>query len=79
MAIDGATRIYAVIGDPITAVRPPEWFNTLFERRRVNAVLVPLHVAREDLAAAFHGLRAIRNLGGLVWSPCRTRARCARC
>jgi shikimate dehydrogenase len=64
--IDGATRIYAVIGDPIAAVRSPEWFNTLFERRRVNAVLVPLHVAREDLAAAFHGLRAIRNLDGLV-------------
>ncbi len=32
MHIDGTTRVYAVIGDPVTAVRSPEWFNTLFEK-----------------------------------------------
>ena len=66
MNIDGTTRVYAVIGDPVSAVRSPEWFNTLFEKNGVNAVLIPLQVGREDLAAAFTGLKTMRNLDGLV-------------
>ncbi len=66
MNIDGNTRIYAVIGDPVSAVRSPEWFNTLFDKNGVNAVLIPLQVGRDDLAAAFAGLRTMRNVDGLV-------------
>jgi len=66
MSIEGATRIYAVIGDPITAVRSPEWFNALFARHGTNAVLIPLQVARDDLEPAFCGLKAMRNVDGVV-------------
>lgn len=66
MTIDGTTRVYAVIGDPVNAVRSPEWFNTLFEKHGVNAVLIPLHVGRDDLATAFAGLKTMRNLDGVV-------------
>jgi shikimate dehydrogenase len=64
--IDGATRLYAILGDPISAVRSPEVFNTMFARRGVNAVLVPIHVAAEDLESAWAGLVSLRNLCGLV-------------
>lgn len=76
MNIDGTTRIYAVIGDPISAVRSPEWFNTLFEKNGVNAVLIPLQVGRDDLAAAFAGLRTMRNLDGLVVTMPHKAAMC---
>ncbi|UCH48148.1 MAG: shikimate dehydrogenase [Betaproteobacteria bacterium] len=66
MVIDGNTRVYAVIGDPVSAVRSPEWFNMLFDKNGVNAVLIPLQVGRDDLAAAFAGLKTMRNLDGLV-------------
>ena len=33
MQIDGATRLYAIIGDPVSAVRSPEVFNAMFKRR----------------------------------------------
>jgi shikimate dehydrogenase len=66
MNIDGTTRVYAVVGDPVSAVRSPEWFNSLFEKNGVNAVLIPLQVGREDLATAFAGLKTMRNLDGLV-------------
>ncbi len=66
MVIDGTTRVYAVIGDPVSAVRSPEWFNSLFEKNGVNAVLIPLQVGRDDLATAFAGLKTMRNLDGLV-------------
>ena len=77
MTIDGTTRVYAVIGDPVTAVRSPEWFNTLFDRNGVNAVLIPLQVQRDDLATAFAGLKTMRNLDGLVVTMPHKNAMCA--
>jgi shikimate dehydrogenase len=72
--IDGATRLYGIVGDPVSAVRSPEVFNTMFARSGVNAVLVPLHVAADELESAWAGLSAIRNLCGLVITmPHKTR------
>lgn len=76
MHIDGTTRVYAVIGDPVTAVRSPEWFNTLFDRNGVNAVLIPLLVRRGDLATAFAGLKTMGNLDGLVVTMPHKNAMC---
>ena len=76
MNIDGTTRVYAVIGDPVTAVRLPEWFNTLFDKSGVNAVLIPLQVHREDLVTAFAGLKTMRNLDGLVVTMPHKNAMC---
>ena len=77
MSIDGTTRIYAVIGDPVSAVRSPEWFNTLFDKSDLNAVLIPLLVQRDDLATAFAGLKTMRNLDGLVVTMPHKNAMCA--
>ncbi len=76
MHIDGNTRVYAVIGDPVTAVRSPEWFNTLFDRSGVNAVLIALQVKRGDLAEVFSGLKRIGNLDGLVVTMPHKNAMC---
>ena len=76
MLIDGTTRVYAVIGDPVTAVRSPEWFNTLFDKNGVNAVLIPFQVRRGDLATAFAGLKTMGNLDGLVVTMPHKNAMC---
>lgn len=64
--IDGSTKLYVIIGDPISAVRTPGVFNEMFVRQNTNTVLVPLHVPAEQLDAAWAGLKAIRNLHGVV-------------
>ena len=64
--IDGSTRLFGIIGDPISAVRSPQVFNAMFTRQDVNAVIVPLHVGAAGLAAAWAGLKAMRNLEGVV-------------
>jgi shikimate dehydrogenase len=64
--IDGGTKLYVIIGDPISAVRTPSVFNEMFARQNINAVLVPLHVAAEHLDAVWTGLKAMRNLHGVV-------------
>lgn len=64
--IDGATRLFAIIGDPIFAVRSPAVFNSMFARQGINAVVVPLRVAANDLDAAWEGIQRMRNLEGLI-------------
>lgn len=64
--IDGSTRLYGIIGDPVSAVRSPEVFNAMFARQGIDAVMVALHVGAVDLATAWAGLKTLRNLAGLV-------------
>lgn len=64
--IDGATHLYGIIGDPISAVRSPQFFNPLFNRLGINAVFVPFQVEAAGLADAWAGIKAIHNMAGLV-------------
>src|SRR5699024_5688308 len=64
-AISGRTRVFAVIGDPVTQAGSPALMNAAFERWGVDAVLVPLHVPAVDLSAALDGLRRAANVDGL--------------
>ncbi|MFO1320082.1 MAG: shikimate dehydrogenase [Burkholderiales bacterium] len=77
LPIDGGTRLFAIVGDPISAVRSPEVFNAWFARAGRNAVLVPMHVAAQDLPRVVAGLQAIRNLDGIVVTMPHKAAACA--
>jgi shikimate dehydrogenase len=66
VAITGRTRVFAVIGDPITQVQAPTLVNALFERLGHDAVLVPVHIRAVDLAEAMAGLRLVANLDGVL-------------
>jgi shikimate dehydrogenase len=72
--LDGETTLYAIVGDPIAAVRSPQYFNGYFVRRGVNAVLLPCHVDAAGLAAFWRGMTAVRNLAGLVVTMPHKRA-----
>lgn len=63
--IQGNTRVFMILGDPVAQVRAPELFNSLFAEHGINAVLVPAEVAPADLAGfTQHTLKA-RNIDGL--------------
>ena len=64
--IDGGTRLYAIIGDPVSSVRTPALFNSMFSKNNVNAVLVPLLVPKSQLNVAWMGLKELGNLDGVV-------------
>ncbi len=65
--ITGKTTLYGITADPIGHVRAPQVFNPLFERRGVDAVLVPFHVkAGGPYAALLDAFRRLENLGGFV-------------
>jgi len=65
-SIDGAARLYAILGDPIGHVRSVVGWNSYFARAGRNAVMLPLHVGAGDLAPVVEALRRMRNLDGFV-------------
>ena len=66
MEIDGTTRFFGIIADPIAQVKTPQGINHIAAECGANSIMVPLHVAPEELTAAFAGLRAMKNFGGMI-------------
>ena len=64
--VDGATRLYGIIGDPIAQVKSPEILTARIRAARRNALLLPLHVKPELFDETVRGLKALANLDGIV-------------
>lgn len=62
--INGKTRIFGILADPIGHVRTPQVMNTAFAALGADAVHVPMHVRPQDLPAFVNALRSMQNLGG---------------
>src|SRR6185295_975080 len=64
--IKGTTRLYGLIGDPLTTARSPELLNRLFVEQHADAVCVPFLVEAAGLPAFVSGARTLRNLAGVL-------------
>lgn len=65
-SINGKTRLFGIVADPVEQVKTPQSFNNFFIRNSINAVLVPLHISTNGLETALVAFREIKNLDGLV-------------
>jgi shikimate dehydrogenase len=73
--IDGATRLYVIVGDPIVQVKSPELYCELFAAAHMNAVMVPMHVLSERFDSTMTALMGIENVEGLIVTvPYKARA-----
>ena len=66
LTITGATRLYAILGDPIVQVRSPEVYTERFAAANVNAILVPALVPAHRFDEVVPALMALGNLDGLL-------------
>lgn len=64
--IGGATKLFGLVGHPVAHARTPQAMNAVFARHGLDAVMVPLDVAGEDLAVCLAGVARIANFEGLV-------------
>ena len=64
--ITGATRLYAILGEPIVQVRSPEVYTERFAAIHMNAVLVPALVPTKRFDEVIPALMALGNLDGLL-------------
>lgn len=67
MAIDGSTKVYGIIGNPVTHSKSPVMQNSAFAALAENCVYVPLPVT--DVEAALSGLRGLGLWGASVTIP----------
>lgn len=75
VAIDGATRILAIVGDPIAQAKSPLLYNPRIVRAGRNAVLVPWHAPEPHFDAVMQGLMRTGNVDGIVVTfPFKQRA-----
>jgi shikimate dehydrogenase len=66
MILNGATRLYGIVGDPIEQAKSPEAFTARFRAAGLNALLIPLHVKPESFDEAMRGLKKLANLHGII-------------
>lgn len=64
--LDGATRLYPIVGDPIRFVESPARLTRTFAERGHNAVCVPMLTPAGSLDAVLAGLTATPNVDGIL-------------
>jgi shikimate dehydrogenase len=64
--LDGETRLYVIIGDPIGQVKSPANLTRILQERGANAVLVPGNIKPEGVDAFMAGAVACRNMDGVI-------------
>ncbi|HHW92020.1 MAG TPA: shikimate dehydrogenase [Firmicutes bacterium] len=69
MPVTGKTRLTGIIGDPIEQTLSPAMHNAAFAHLGLDFVYIPFRVAREDIAAALAGIRALGFTGLNVTIP----------
>ncbi|RZL87141.1 MAG: shikimate dehydrogenase [Variovorax sp.] len=68
-SIAGSTALYLIPGDPVTNVRLPRMFNSVFERFGIDAVMAPAQVSHRDLAVFVKAAFLAKNVRGMVLAP----------
>jgi len=66
--VNGKTRVYGIVGDPIEQVRSPEMVTWEMQKRDHNAVLIPMHIARDEFDSVMPHIMRMRNLDGLIFT-----------
>ena len=62
----GSTKIYGCIADPIEHVRAPSIFTSMFRQKKIDAVMIPIHVNEDSLINVINSLKLIKNFCGLT-------------
>jgi len=72
--INGKTKIYGVIGHPITHTLSPFLHNAVFRERGVDAVYIPFQVKADELAGAIEGMKSMEIQGLNITLPHKEQA-----
>jgi 3-dehydroquinate dehydratase/shikimate dehydrogenase len=67
--IDGGTRVYGVIGDPIEHSYSPLIHNAAFRAEKLNCVYLPLHIPADELTETLEDFTALDLQGYSVTIP----------
>ena len=60
------TKIFGCIADPISHVKAPTIFTSIFKDKNIDAVMIPIHVSENNLINVIEALKGIKNFCGLT-------------
>lgn len=63
--LNGRTRLYPLLGDPIIYARSPDWLSKHMAKRGMNMISLPMEVPEGKLETVMAGLAATKNVDGL--------------
>lgn len=66
LPLSGATRLVAIVGDPIAQVKSPAGVTRALQGHGRNAIVIPVHASPADLAECVRGLSKMQNLDGII-------------
>jgi shikimate dehydrogenase len=66
VGFSAATRIHFIIGDPISQAKAPEIVTARMRARNLDAIVIPIQIAPENLDEFMRGAVLIRNLDGMI-------------
>jgi hypothetical protein len=64
--LNGTTRLFPIIGDPVKYAESPLRLTRTFEARGQNAIRIPMQVTENELDAVIAGLAATGNVDGIL-------------
>ena len=62
----GSTKIYGCLADPIDHVKAPTIFSSIFKEKNIDAVMIPIHVNKDNLENVINTLKKIKNFQGMT-------------
>ena len=62
----GSTKIYGCLADPIDHVKAPTIFSSIFKEKNIDAVMIPIHVDKDNLENVITTLKTIKNFEGMT-------------
>ena len=62
----GSTKIYGCLADPIDHVKAPTIFTSIFKEKNIDAVMVPVHIDKDNLQNVITSLKKIKNFEGMT-------------
>ena len=69
MIVQGTTRVFAILGDPVAHSLSPQMHNAALTALGIDSIYVPFHVTPDNLPAAVAGVRALQIAGLSVTVP----------
>lgn len=73
MIVQGTTRVFAILGDPVAHSLSPLMHNAALTALAIDGIYVPFHVTPDHLPAAVAGVRALQIAGLSVTVPHKER------
>jgi shikimate dehydrogenase len=64
--LDGASRLYFIVGDPISQVKSPAGVTHALQSRGFNSLCLPLHLSSENFLPSLKALSKASNVDGLI-------------